>query len=349
MIQSSAMLSPLELAGAALTLPIVSMVCLTIAALVVAGAFLIRRLRPLPRRSASLSESTQRSVATRYRPEQRALGIAAIAVIVVVLAESGSRYLFHFADVVSWWRYATPLLAAAIGLAVVLSLVLSRGTTPPEQPVLPAARRTWTSFGPRAGLIGAGVAVVLLLVTTLAAGLASSADERGRFIYLAIPIPNESIDPIRPWFYGWAYGVPVLICLVPLVAVTWAVLRSNAMRPFLRPEAVDAERAARARIARASVYVATAGILLALAGAWRFIAAAATFSGLTIQDGNVSQSYEVIWRYAEFAVAAGWLAPIVEITAFVLLLLVASTSFRAGAGSRSVSSTERMPSAQGAR
>ena len=32
--------------------------------------------------------------------------------------------------------------------------------------------------------------------------------------------------------------------------------------------------------------------------------------------------YDMTWRYAEFAVGAGWLAPALEVTAFALLLLV---------------------------
>jgi hypothetical protein len=102
-------------------------------------------------------------------------------------------------------------------------------------------------------------------------------------------------------------------------------LRSNAVRPFLRPETVGAEQGARVEIASGVVRIASAGTLLALAGAWRFIARAGSISQLTTVDAEGrSGSYETTWRYAEFAVAAGWLAPALEITAFVLLLLVAS-------------------------
>ncbi|WDH77403.1 hypothetical protein PTQ19_07535 [Microbacterium esteraromaticum] len=275
-------------------------------------------------------------------PEHRALSIGAIAVIVVFAIENVVRgYVLNLADIVEWWQYATPVFAAFLCLAVVLGLIVFRGTTPPERPVVPATRRTWMSFGPRAGLVGAGVALLALLATTIAAGLASSADERGRFIYLEIPVPNEQIDAIRPWFYGWAYGVPVIICLAALIAVAWATLQSNATRPFLRPETVGAEQTARVEVASGAVWIATAGMLLALAGAWRFIARAGSLSQLTVQGEGRSDSYEAVWRYAEFAVAAGWLAPVLEITAFALLIFVASRLRRTRALSRSVELTDR--------
>jgi len=103
------------------------------------------------------------------------------------------------------------------------------------------------------------------------------------------------------------------------------VLHTNATRPFMRPETVTAEREARREVAIGTVRIATAGMLLAPAGAWRFIASAGSTSSLVINGQNEGNSYEVAWRYAELATAAGWLAPVLEIAAFVLLLLVASS------------------------
>ena len=78
-------------------------------------------------------------------------------------------------------------------------------------------------------------------------------------------------DPSR--FYGWAYGVPVLVCPTVLTTVTWAALHPNAARPYIRPETVTAERDARREVAVGTVRIATAGMLLALAGASRLMAA----------------------------------------------------------------------------
>lgn len=335
-----ASISLIDLVTGAFRLPVFSLV---VASLIAAGVALVAaRQHGERRRAASHNEAAAQSVAARYLPERRALGIGAIAVIVVFVGENLVRgYLLNLSDIVEWWQYATPVFAAFLSLTVVLGLIAFRGTTP-EQPVVPTARRTWTSFGPSIGITGAVAALVALLGTTIAAGLASSADERGRYIYLEIPIANEPmVDPLRPWFYGWSFGLPVIVCVAALVAVIWVTLRSNAVRPFLRLETIGAERAARAEIAAGAVRIATAGMLLALAGAWRFIARSG--SGLLLIETDAEgrrSSYETIWRYAEFAIAAGWLAPALEITAFVLLLLVASRLRRARAPQQSTERAE---------
>ena len=314
---------PLELVGAAFSLPLLSLVI----AVIIAGGILLftARQRYEGRAAVPIPLPVAQSVTARYLPEQRALRVIAIAVAFVFAVENIVRgYVLDMADQVAWWRYATPVFSAFVGMIVILGMVAIRGTTQPELPVVPASRRTWTSFSPRPGLISACLALLALLATTIAAGLSSSADDQGRYIWLEIPVPNEAaIDPIRPWFYGWAYGVPVLICLAALSFATWAVLQRNAERPYIRPETVAAERDFRREVAIGAVRVTTAGILLALAGAWRFIASAGSGSTLVIEGQNGGAPYDMTWRYAELAIAAGWFAPILEITAFVLLLLVA--------------------------
>jgi hypothetical protein len=335
-------ISLIDLVAAAFRLPLFSLI---VASLIAAGvALAASRLRDERSSAALHTETVVRSVAARYLPERRALGIGAIAVIVVFAVENVVRgYLLNLADIVEWWQYATPVFAACLCLTVVLGLIVFRGTTPPEQPVVSATRRTWTSFSASTGIIGAGVALVALFGTTIVAGLASSADERGRYIYLDIPVPNASIDPLRPWFYGWSFGVPVILCLAVLGVVSWLALRGNAVRPFLRPETVTAEQVARVEIASGIARIATAGLLLALAGAWRFIARAGSISQLVIEgEGGSESSYETTWRYAEFAIAAGWLAPALEVTAFVLLLLVASRLRRMRALELSTERVEHM-------
>ncbi len=322
-------ISPAELAAAAFTLPLFS---LFLALLIFIGVRLILRVRGRDDRSVPRAGTGTSPVAVRYVLERRVLGVGAIALIAVFAIENVvDGYLLNLADVVAWWKYTTPLFAAFLCLTVALGLILFRGVVVPERPVVQLARRTWMSFGPRAGLIGAGVALVALFATTIAAGVASSADDRGRYIYLDIPVPNVPIDALRPWFYGWAYGVPVILCLAALIVVTWVTLRSNALRPFLRPETASAEQNARMEIAAGAVHIATAGMLLALGGAFRFISRSGTISHLTIEGQGQSHSYQTIWRYADLAVAAGWLAPVMETIAFLLLLIVANRLLRSRA------------------
>ncbi|MGO4102538.1 hypothetical protein AB4Y63_01160 [Leifsonia sp. YAF41] len=282
--------------------------------------------------------------------EHRALSVGAIGVILVFAIENIVRgYLLNLVNVVEWWQYATPVFAASLSLAITLGLIVFRGTTYSELPVVPTAPRTWTSFSPRAGLIGAGAALVTLLTTTITAGMASSADDAGRYIYLEIPVPNVPIEALRPWFYGWSFGVPVIICLAALIAVTWATLRSNAARPYFRPDTVGAERKARVGIATDVVRIATAGMLLALGGAFRFIDRSGTISRMIVERDGQSNSYDTTWRYAEFATAAGWLAPALEITAFALLLFVACRSFRVKTVGLPQDRVERSPESESVR
>lgn len=297
--------------GATFSTPLVSLAV----AVLLAAVILFR-----PRRAP------QTAPPGRYRAEHNTLAAGALAVILLVVAEQViDGYLLTLTDVVAWWRYTTPLIAALLAIVATIIMITTRGTTAPDIPAFPTTRRSWTSFGPRVGMPVAAAVAIALLVTTLAAGSASSADDRGRFVWLEIPVPNEQIDPLRPWFFGWSYGIPVLICLAALVAGTWGALHSNAARPFRSPESVAAERSARRQTASGTIGIAIAGMLLTLAGAWRFISSAGATVRLTVGD---SGSFDATWRYAEFAQAAGVLAPALEIAAFTILLLVASRALR---------------------
>lgn len=332
-LHPASLIDPGQLLGAAHTLPVVSLV---LAAIIVGGIALLSREPARRRGRVRLAPSAAAGVVSRYTPEHRVLGITAIAVILAFTVEDVvTGYFLDLYNVVSWWRYATPLFTAAVGLAVLLVFVVGRGSTPPERPVLPAVRRTWRSFSSRVGSAGAAIALFALTATTVAAGLASSNIGDGPYVYLEIGVPNEAIDPIRPWFYGWAYGIPVLLCIVALVGLAVGALQASSARAFLRPETVVAEQRERRDLATGIARIVTASALLALAGAWRFIADAGSVSGLTVMGDGGDDSYEAFWRYGEIAAVGGWLAPVLEIAAFVLLLLVTAQlrPFTYGAGS----------------
>lgn len=335
LLRAAPSIGPDQLLHAALSLPLVS---LALAAIIALGITVTPRWHARRQTRVRLGASAARGVAARHAPEHRVLGGSAIAVIVVFALENLlTGYVLNLNGVVSWWRYATPLATAAAGLTVLLALIVFRGSTPPERPVVPTSRRTWLTFTPRVLSAGALTALLLLTLTTVGAGLASSTIGDGPHVYLEIAIPNETIDPIRPWFYGWAYGVPVLVCTALLVPVTVGALHANAARAFLRPETVLAEQRERRETAAGITSIATAAALLALAGAWRFIAESGSATGLTIQGDGRSDSYEAIWRYAELAAVGGWLAPALEILALVLLLLVTAHLAR---GSRTAAPSE---------
>lgn len=326
---------PVQLIWAALSFPPIS---LLIAILIAGGIVLVAS------RAASAGRQPN-SVRDRYAPEHRALGAVAVGVIVLFIAEFVLRgYVFTAQGLVHWWRFAVPLACAIVGLCIVLGIIVTRGTTSPDEPVMTATRRDWTSFSSRTMLVGVAAAALALVATTVAAGLASSANGQGQHVWLAIPVPNEAaIDPIRLPFYGWTYGVPVLICLAALVIVFWAALDRNSARPFMRAETVTAERAARRGTARDATRIVTATMLLTVAGAWRLIASAGSVSSLTITGQNGDAPYDAAWRYAELAIAAGWFAPILEVIAFVLLLLAAASGLRPARNHREPTRETKVP------
>lgn len=292
---------------------------LAVAALIVGIGLALRRSRA-PR--AVASDRFDELTAARYRPEGRVLAIGAVVVLVAYATENIVRgYVLHLADIVEWWQYATAVFAVLIVVIALLVTIVARRSAV-EAPVRSATRRTWASFGSRAPLLGTGGAALLLIATTAGAGLASSADDRGRFIYLALPVTNTDVSSLHLWFYGWSFGVPVLVCTGSLLLSLWAALQFNAVRPFIRPETVAAESTARRSIADGAALIAAAGMLLALGGAWRFIARTGTIS--TLEVGDDPTVYDVTWRFAEIATLVGWLAPVAEIIGFALLLLVAS-------------------------
>jgi hypothetical protein len=335
-------LSLIDVAGAARSLPLFSF---AVALFIFGGVLIAARVRR--RRGGTLpghgpgAQGAGQPLGARYARELRALGISAIAVILLYAVENYVRgYRMSLVNVVEWWQYATPIFAATVSLAVVWGLIAANGMNPAAQPVAPTTRRTWLSFGSRASVIAAGGAFFAVLVTTITAGLASSADSDGRYIYLDYPVLNTSVDAVRPWFYGWSFGVPVLLCLLALALVVWGTLRSNAVRPFLRQQTVSLEKKGRSEIGSAVLHIATAGTLLALGGAFRFIARGGSLRQLYVDGENGGEAYDIGWRYADFAVAAGWIAPVAEITAFVLLLCVAHRMLRASAVASSAAVAE---------
>lgn len=314
--------SPGDIAGAMMSIPITSFVIALFLALVL-EAWASRSAVGAGGNDATTSATS--SLRGRYRPARLILIGAALAVIALSLGSFiVQEYIVKVPDDLVWMRFAAPTVGAAAGLGVVLVQIVRWGTTAPESPTMLAPRRIWATFSARRDLVVATAVIVLLVATSIAAGVASSVSSSGLSDTLEIPVTNlDAVDPLRVRFFGWTYGVPVLVSAAVLIAVVVAVLHCNAVRPFIRPETVGAERSARRHIATAAVHIAIGSLLMSLAAAWRLIAAAGGVSGLEIQGENDGSPYEVVWRFAELAAVAGWCAPILEVAAFTLLLLVA--------------------------
>ncbi len=309
----------IELIDAAFSSPIGCLV----AAILVATAVLVGESHRRREDDAVARFRDDDVVKRQYRAEHTSLALVALMVLVVFVGEFIVRGYLVTGTTLPWWRFATPLLAATIGSAVVSAIIATRGMPRVTEPMPPTPRRGWRSFSSRRALTGAAAASLLLIVTTLAAGSISSADDDGRYAMLAIAVPNApEVDPLRFPFYGWAYGVPVLVALTALVLTTGVLLHLNAARRFQRTATIAAETIARKQTARASVALLTAVVLLGVAEAWRQIADVGNVSLLTIMKDDGAVSYETPWRFAELAAAFRWGAPVLEVVALAMLLIL---------------------------
>ena len=321
LIPSLATFGPLELTGAIATWPPMSFVLGLVAAATVVA--IRANTSGGAERGAGLIGERGSALRRRYAGEHVALAVAGVAVALGFFLEFFFRGYVWDGSGASWWRVAAPLAVALTGIIAALAIVRTRGSGAPERPVSPPVRRSWVSFSSPMTLVALTITALGLVATTVAAGLASSPNDDGDWLWLVIPIPNAAdVDPLRVVFYGWAYGVPALVGLTLLVIVVWRALDRNAARSFLRPETVALERAARRRTAGGIVWLATGACLLALGAAWRLIGNAASTTTLMIDGPGTTTSYDVAWRYAELASLAGAAAPIVEIVAVGMLLVV---------------------------
>ncbi|HIE60846.1 MAG: hypothetical protein DSY74_01705 [Actinobacteria bacterium] len=263
------------------------------------------------------------AVLTPYAPEGRMIAAGAALVILVLAASTAIIDYAVLDQAIRWWRFTLGLIAVTLVLAVVVGLIVTRGTRHPEVPAVSPVRRHWASFSSRTALTVTAVVAVLLVATTLFGGLTSQMDSEGNWRWLALPIVNEAgIDPIRVNYYGWTFGVPVLVALVTALGVAWVALDRSAARPYLRPDSVNAERALRRGTASGIHALVTSAMLFTLAGAWRMIGDAGAVRELAIL-GDAGGPYDVMWRHADLAVLVGAAAPVLEIVAFVLLINVA--------------------------
>lgn len=165
---------------------------------------------------------------------------------------------------VMWWLTLPPVVIASASVAIIL-LHTVRTRSTPEVPVTPVVRRGWLSFTRRRDSIVTASAVVALLGLSIAAGLASSPDDDGLYSRISIPVGDQGAGSST--FFGWAYSVPLLIVTAVLVVLLFLALRSNASRPFLRPETVGAETAQRRDTSVVLFALAGSSVLIGLSDA----------------------------------------------------------------------------------
>ncbi|MGP9538584.1 hypothetical protein ACT3SP_11265 [Brachybacterium sp. AOP43-C2-M15] len=234
-----------------------------------------------------------------------AAGVASLAVIAIRGGAVGAMHSPAFSaypfELLATVRYLLPL---ALGVLVVLALAVP---APQEGSVgASLARRTWSSFVPRAWTaVVLGVLGVVLAVT-VAAGLASRPDEEGRYTRYDFGFDSSSMSTD---FYGWHHSSGPLLCLVLLLAVTvaaWTVI-ARPPHPAERAdleEDVDRRRLRSTNVAR----IATGAMLLHLATVLGDLAGTAA-SSLTASAGS-GEHFRSVPPFAS-------LAPLMELGALL--------------------------------
>ena len=169
-------------------------------------------------------------------------------------------------------RYALPLV---LGPAALLALGAVRPHRAPSTGAS-LAPRTWRTFLDARWLAALVIALVLVLVPTLAAGMASRPDEDGEYTRYVVDVGSGTLGT---GIYGWHHSALPLVLLVPLGAATWWAL-SGIARPPLAEAADAADRRRRsanvARVALGALLLHLGTILTSLANTSRL---SGTFSG----------------------------------------------------------------------
>lgn len=207
---------------------------------------------------------------------------------------------------VPWWSLVTPLLLAAVGLAIV---AVRGGKREARSGVLalPAVRRTWRTFVSRGLLIAAAIVAAALFLVTLIAGTVSIADEHGSLIFLRLAGGGVAT------FYGWALGGPVLVGTLLMAASTVSCLATVAASPFSGPHTVQTETRQRRITSDAVAMLALAAFALTLGGALQIVGHAGAGG---VGDAVWSTGFSA---FAPFFVWTGWALQVASLAALIAL------------------------------
>lgn len=249
----------------------------------------------------------------------RAAALGALLALVGWIAGSVSEMYLVEPPAVTWWHYAAPIAGAAVGAAVLL-VIATRTPTHVEAPVAPTTRRTWATFANRRELGAVTATVAALTVVSVLAGFASSSADGAWYSRLDIEGGGSTS------FYGWTFGLPVLVATTVLVGLDWTALSVDARRPFRHPSAVALETAKRRASAAALVRLSFGALLLSLGGALSFIGGA----GMGSSGFGIPGVGMFVWSagYSSFAPTILWLGWGMQVVAVAVLVRIAVDGLR---------------------
>ncbi|WP_419818626.1 hypothetical protein [Glaciibacter flavus] len=303
---------------------------------VIAG-LLLATLFILMRRFGADAQVRTHQLGSRESTASRLAALGALLALCGWLFGTMSQIFLVEPPSVVWWKFASPIAGAFLGL-VPMVVVIAR--TPPlvEVPVLPMTPRSWSSFTDPRAVRRIVIVLIGLIVVSIVAGIASRPDDTG--LYSLLPFEGGSAT-----FYGWAFGLPVMIAAVLLTGLCFVGLVVDARRPFCRPAAVAAETAERRTTSAALLRPTLGALMLSLGGALSLVGDAGMARGgygipgvgtFTWSPGYASLAPAILWT--------GWLMEVVAIAVLVFVLLPARRSSTLAADDCAAETTAGAPS-----
>jgi uncharacterized membrane protein len=193
-------------------------------------------------------------------------------------------------------RYIGPLLAAVVALGILCVLLGVRAQSD-DRPGGDSSRHSVWSFGARWWFTAWLAATTLLVSTAIVTGLASSADDEGRYTIFRIELGSGSAGTT---FFGWAYGVPVMAAVAVLTALVFVTLWVVS-RPALPAEPAKRgdEIARRRGSVRTVLCYASGAEVFVLGMVWMMIASSARLTAsFRDNDGRlveVTTGFQALW------------------------------------------------------
>jgi hypothetical protein len=230
---------------------------------------------------------------------------------------------FEAVGMFAWWPNVITVLGAIVGVLVAVwphrSERVARAASPTS---IDLRRRGPLTFAGRPSLVVAVVSFALLVVTVVVAGSMSSADEDGHFTEFTMPVGDGTVGTI---FFGWYFGVPVLIGAVVLGVLAWAAMDRVARGPLLADDRAGDEDVRRMR-STAVLRIAAGTLLLVLGASWRVVAGVSHLSTSIPRTAAGTVTFGT--SFAAVGDVLGIAAVVVMVIGFALLVSVVAVRGR---------------------
>ena len=205
-----------------------------------------------------------RSHVSLPRPARVSTAIGLVVVLALMIP-------FRAWTVWPWWTPQVDetglhvLRLLAFGAPLLLSVIAMLFLLPTGQTITPRgsaelAPRTLLTFAPRGVLLSAAAVVVLIVVVSVSAGLASSPDQDGRYLMFTVDASANSGGATN--IYGWWFSIPCLIAITALIGLALTELLAIS-RPPLAVDRLSDSRIRTTRV-RNILTVMIGGLLLHL-------------------------------------------------------------------------------------